>query len=233
MGDYLSECVLTGKGWDAPVEAILDDLVLRCDGGDVVEIGANIGASIIPIANKYPSLHFHCVEPIPDFFELLEANAGSYDVKNVTLYNNAVAATNGKKIEIHTQMGTAGALRSYDNHVPVGVEQLRAVTLDSLFAERDVKLIKLDVDGFELEVLRGAALTFKRCEPMCFMEFHTKIMRQLEIDPHEICSFFSDLGYEQVTVYENGAVISRTNSFAELVRIADSVQYYVDVLIEK
>lgn len=233
MGDYLSECILTGKGWDNQFESILDRIVAKWGSGEVVEVGANIGASLIPLASMYPSLGFHCVEPVPDFFVILQANAHSYGAANVTLHNIAMGPEDGKTMELHVQVGTAGALRSYDNHIPVGTERVKAMSLDTLVSGRDVKLIKLDVDGFEMEVLKGAMLTLKRCEPLCFVEFHTRIMREVGVNPLALCSLFQDLGYRTVTVYDDGAVLKTTNSFRELVEIADSVPHYVDALIEK
>lgn len=233
MGDYLSDCILTGRGWDNQLESILDRVVATWGSGDVVEIGANIGASLVPLASSYPSLSFHCVEPVPDFFAMLRANAQSYGAINVTLHNVAMAAEDGKPVELHVQVGTAGALRSYDNHIPVGTERIKATSLDTLFSGHDVKLIKLDVDGFELEVLRGATLTLNRCRPMCFVEFHTRIMREVGVDPLTVCALFQQFGYRKVTIYDDGAVLKTTNSFNELVEIADSVPYYVDALIER
>lgn len=232
LGDYLSECILTGKGWDNQLEGILDRVAASGEG-DILEIGANIGASLVPIASKYPSLTFHCVEPVPEFFALLEENTQSYSTQNVRLYNLATASEDGKVVEIYTQVGTAGALPHYDNHTLIGLVRVPASTVDTQFGDNNIKLIKLDVDGFEFEILKGAVETLKRWAPLCFIEFHTRIMRQVGVDPYEITRFFAGLGYDQITIYYDGEVLETTDSFEKLVETADSVPYYVDALIEK
>lgn len=233
LGDYFSDCILTGKGWDTQLESIMDKLEGKIRQGDIIEIGANVGASFVPIANKYPSFNFHCVEPVPSFFNLLQKNIVSYKTNNIRSYNLAVSSINGKMVEIHTQMGTAGALAEYDGHHYMGTLKIVSKTVDTLFSDKNVVFIKLDVDGFEFDILKGSHKIFELYKPMCFMEFHTKIMKQLDIDPLEVSKFFEDLGYERISIYYDFKHIITTNSYEELLKIAESVPHYVDVLFEK
>jgi FkbM family methyltransferase len=232
-GDYIGDSILTGKGWDNQLEPILDRLVSLVSRGDVVEVGANIGASLLPIASKYPSFTFHCVEPVPEFFTLLEQNAASFGPANVRLYNRALAAVDGASIEIHKQVGTAGAVAQYWNHVPMGSINLQATTLDALCRDLKVVFVKLDVDGYESEILKGAAETFARFHPACFLELAPKLMEMIGVHPADLTDFFRHQSYDLIEIYHDGKHIKTTRSFAELIEIADSVPYYVDVLIEK
>lgn len=232
-GDYLCESILTGRGWDNNLEEIVDRLTKRYSQGDLIEIGANIGASLIPIANKYPDFHFHCVEPVPEFFALLKENAESFHVENVNLYQQAISSIDGQSIQIHTQLGTAGALPQYDIHTPIGAIDVQTITVDTLFSGKDVKFFKLDVDGFELEILKGARQTLSRFMPVCFIEFHTKIMRKLGVNPKDVTDLMAALGYDLITIYYDGKVIKVTSSYEDVLQIADSVEYYIDILLEK
>ncbi len=110
LGDYLGESILTGAVWDEELGQILDRLAPLLGQGHLVEVGANIGASLLPIASKYPRLTFHCIEPVPEFFSLLQENARSVGAPNVELHNIAVGAVDGAVIELQVQEGTAGAL---------------------------------------------------------------------------------------------------------------------------
>src|SRR5207247_2151672 len=113
-----------------------------------------------------------------------------------------------------------------------GIVRVPAVTVDTQFGSTQIKLIKLDVDGFEFEILKGAVETLRRWMPLCFIEFHTHIMRQVGIDPYEVAQFFASFGYDQITIYYDGQMVETTNSFDRLIETADSVPYYVDALIE-
>jgi FkbM family methyltransferase len=232
LGDYLGESILTGAIWDQEVEQILDRLAPRLGRGHVIEVGANIGASMLPIASKYPQLTFHCIEPVPDFFRLLQENARLVGVENVELHNIAVGAVDGGPIELQVQEGTAGALALYHGHrfrerIPAVVR-----TLDSLFASMEVRFLKLDVDGFEWEVLGGARSIMERYHPPCFMEFAPDLMRRRGIEPRDVAGLFFGRGYACVTIYQAGLLLMSTASMAELLEAADAAPYYVDVLFE-
>ena len=232
LDDYIGQQILNGSGWDNELESILDRLVKTGHPGwHAIEIGANIGASLVPLTSKYKDLTFHCVEPVPEFYALLEANVASFGATNVRLYNCAVADADGVAVELFTQVGTAGALPQYDTRIPVGRCRVHAKTVDSLFRGLDVGFLKIDVDGFEYSVLRGAANLLREQQPPCFIEFCPELMRRTGRAPSEVAEFFRSSGYESITIYHNGTQLKMTRSFAELLEAAENV-YYVDVLFE-
>jgi FkbM family methyltransferase len=233
-GDYLGRCILTGEGWDLQMPEILGRLRGTPGAGrHVVEVGANIGASLVPVAGEFPELTFHCVEPVPAFFELLVANVASFAPPNVAVYDCAISSREGDTLEIFTQVGTAGAVAQYDIHTPLGSVRRTTRTLDGLFADKDVGLVKIDVDGFELAVLEGARGLFARCRPMCFLEFHTKLMREVGVDPRALTGFFQEQGYDRIDVYSNSRWLTALKSFPELLELAARTPHYVDVLLAR
>jgi FkbM family methyltransferase len=120
--------------------------VLR-DGGLFVDVGANVGAYTIWAAELGADVI--ALEPAPDTFSLL--------VENVAL--------NGYKVETvqaaaGSHCGTARftAGRDAGNRLdPEGPVETRLVTIDALIGERQVAGMKVDVEGFEVDVLRGGA----------------------------------------------------------------------------
>ena len=230
-GDAQCEYILTGKGWDNQ----LDDILREIDdakGGDVIEVGANIGGSLVPRAAEHPGLRFHCVEPVPEFFDVLATNVQSYAPPNVTLYNEAVGAGDRESIRIYTQLGTAGAVAAYDNHASVGAVDLRASTIDRLFPGLNVRLVKIDTDGFEHAILTGARSVLTRCRPLIFMEFHVSLMRKAGTAPERTIELLRDLGYADATIWTNeGALLRERASLEELLQCATTAEYYVDVLL--
>ena len=230
-GDAQCEYILTGKGWDNQLDDILREID-DANGGDVIEVGANIGGSLVPRAAEHPGLRFHCVEPVPEFFDVLTANVQSYAPPNVTLYNEAVGAGDRESIRIYTQLGTAGAVAAYDNHASVGAVDVRASTIDRLFPGLNVRLVKIDTDGFEHAILTGGRSVLTRCRPLIFMEFHVSLMRKAGTAPERTIELLRDLGYADATIWTNeGALLRERASLEELLQCATTAEYYVDVLL--
>jgi len=229
-GTPMADCMLSGQPYDHQLNDILKGI---SGGGDVIEIGANVGASLVPIMGKYPELMFHCIEPVPDFFTLLQENVTAFGIGNAKLYDMPLADRDGVEIDLFVQNATAGAVPEYDGHVPLGAVRKTAKTIDSLFGDARVKMIKLDVDGYEYQVLAGARKTIERCRPVIFMEFHVKLMKQMGFQPEEFIKLFRQFGYRDLTIWDNyGVYITKTGSYEQLLEIANEVPYYVDVLFK-
>lgn len=233
LDDCIGEYILTGKGWDNQLASILSQLGEQHKTGDIVEIGANIGASFVPIAKQFPQFQFHCVEPVPAFYTLLEYNAAHSNSNNLHLYPIAVSATVGEQIEIHTQIGTAGAIAEYDGHQNLGAKIFTSTTIDEQFADQTIQLLKIDVDGFEHQVLHGAKNTLQRCQPWIFMEFHAHLMDKMGTDPHTITSQLQQAGYNYIYAWDNvGKEIGLITDFAALIQQARATHCYLDILLQ-
>jgi len=230
-GDPQCEYILAGTGWDNQLDDVLRE-VDDAKGGDVIEVGANIGGSLVPRAAEHPGLRFHCIEPVPEFFDVLATNVKAYAPPNVTLYSHAIGASDGEILRIYTQLGTAGAVAGYDDHARIGSVEVRASTIDALFSGLNLRLLKIDTDGFEHAILTGARSVLARCRPLIFMEFHVSLMRKAGIPPERTIELLRDLGYVNATIWTNeGLPLRERASFEELLHHAKSAEYYVDALL--
>lgn len=97
--------------------------------------------------------------------------------------------------------GNMGSFHAEDSNAPGSIA---ARTLDDLVADSPVGMIKIDVEGGELRVLRGASLTLERCHPILFIEAHGPAARR------GILGFLGPLGYLPIQV----AGLSETYLFA-------------------
>jgi len=76
--------------------------------------------------------------------------------------------------------------------------QCRVETLDAVARAQGiarVDLIKCDVEGSELFVLRGVAETIRRDQPIIMLEMLRKWARVFDYHPNDIIAFLGDLGY--------------------------------------
>ena len=179
-------------------------------GSVFVDVGANIGY-YTKLARKlvgYQGL-VHAFEPLPDALPLLFANAlgrtcnlnleskclfvGHNGSENVTVHTLAVGARPGQ-LDFYVQ--PAGDTSSLAPSPIARVVRVNVTTLD--FTLRDLQrldLLKVDVEGFELEVFQGAIETLRRHQPVIEFEFldgYSKA-RGLTLDDYK--AILEPLGY--------------------------------------
>ncbi|MGA2453956.1 MAG: FkbM family methyltransferase [Solirubrobacteraceae bacterium] len=172
-------------------------LVSRLLGeGDVfVDCGANIGLFTVCAADAVgPTGRVFSCEPVASTFARLRENCAINDFGDrVCLVNNALGAESGIEVvlagDVHNVMhvdarpGTAG-------------QTVRTVTLDSILeGSPTVTGLKIDVEGYELEVLRGAEETFRRLSPWVLIEFNSEIVGTWELRSWDVDAFLAERGY--------------------------------------
>lgn len=132
----------------------------------VVDIGANEGAFSAGVLTIAPSAEIIAAEPGPAPRARLEARLGN--LPNVRILDVAVSDQSGVAtfhLTAHDHNSSLHAPRSEMQDTvdagwaPAGEVQVRTVTLDELVADRAVDVLKIDVQGSEMDVLRGGDRT--------------------------------------------------------------------------
>lgn len=135
--------------------------------GVVLDVGANVGSHSINFARHADVVH--AFEPQPRIFYNLCANLLLNLVYNVVPYNMALGSENGTTNVVALDPTLPGSPMG----VPVGKgsQPTRIQTMDSLGIS-PVHFIKIDVEGHELEVLKGGRETLARESPIVYVEIH-------------------------------------------------------------
>lgn len=169
-----------------------------------VDIGAHVGSytwALTPHFNKT-----HAFEPTPDTYNYLCANILIKGLsKKVEAHNTALGAKNGFKtfFERSVDGGTNGFRLNYDGSEWLGNNQDQYIQevreLDD-FPIRNIGLIKIDVEGYELDVLKGAAHTLIENDypPILFESWPPNHPTNTELQ-NNLFNYLDDIGYEIVT----------------------------------
>jgi len=165
IGKCLSEA---GEFARAEVEFLLDHL-----GAEAVvyDVGANIGTICIPLARSRSRARFHAFEPQLSLYQLLLRNIVLNGLLGIEAYPWAIgdfdglidfAAPIGDK---STNFGGVGRGTNDDGpRIPVILRKLDSLQLPS------PQILKIDVEGFDLEVVQGGAALIRQHRPMVFVE---------------------------------------------------------------
>lgn len=167
--------------------ALLSRLIVP--GDIVLDVGANMGALTLPIARMGAIVY--AFEPQRMMFQLLCANMAINSIVNVFAFNEAIGATEGEVFPMEldpTVEQNFGGL-SLDMPSKVRSIAIRQRTIDSLKLA-SVKVIKVDVEGMERDVLEGAYETIRSCRPVLYVENDRLEKSQA------LMEYLSLLGYE-------------------------------------
>ncbi len=144
---------------------------------NVIDVGANIGTHAVYFAKKCNQGSVVAIEPQLYIFEMLAANLlinGCYN----TIPVHAGASSKPGVVKMTNINPFVDHKINYgefkiNNSADVGIET-NIVTLDSYINLNKFHLIKLDVEGLEVEVLDGAKKLLKKHQPFLYVEFNNK-----------------------------------------------------------
>lgn len=167
----------------------LGHLIARLSEADVFwDIGANVGLYTLPAARRVgPSGRVFAFEPMPRNVEILRSHIAMNGFRNVTV----VAAGVGD--EIGTLRMAEGKTPSEFHADPAGTYAVRSITLDSWQVESQSplpRIIKMDVEGAEAAVFRGARRVIALARPLIYVALHGQRQRT------ECGEFLERCGYQ-------------------------------------
>lgn len=165
---------------------------------DVIDVGANVGDSLLQVPSELGG-RFLCIEADDRYFPLLERNARTRD--GVTCLQVVCDETNGEAT--HSLVHTAGTSRVAADG---GDRRFVHKTLDRIVAELPhvrANVLKIDTDGYDYKVLRGARTLLERDKPVLFFELAPEHLEAAGEEPISVFPFLSAAGYRQVFIYDN------------------------------
>jgi FkbM family methyltransferase len=195
--------IFLGNIYERQTRAALRKLVTP--GSLVLDIGANIGAHTLPLAQLVgPNGRVMAFEPTDFAFRKLSRNlelnpslAARVDACHCFLTANDGAGV-PEAIYSSWPLATEAGLHAKHLGREMQTEQAQARSLDSILSERadrKVQLVKLDVDGFECDVLRGATAMLRDAHPIFVMELAPYVLEERGSSLEQLLSYFLPNGY--------------------------------------
>lgn len=188
LGSHHEEC------WLGTYERECQEMFLRYVGeGDVVyDIGAYVGFySLLAARLVGPAGRVYAIEPVPRNQALLRRHLELNRVSNVVLLGTVLAAAPGEVLFDDSRGANRGRISL------CGTVRLPAESLDRLLADQVVEppsFIKLDVEGAETEVLRGATTMLSLHRPIVLVSTHGPEVHR------ETVNLLAGLGYAVTAV---------------------------------
>jgi FkbM family methyltransferase len=167
-------------------------------GDTIIDIGANVGVFTLWVATRNPEVQVIALEPSPRMCAYLRENITRSGARNVTAVQSACGGATREAVLFQRGVEAANSLYAQDNYgsrfYPLARTEM--LTLDDLFQRFDVrrcKLLKMDCEGAEYEILLNASeATLRRIERIS-MEYHVGLNAHT---PQELARFLMSNGFD-------------------------------------
>ncbi len=208
--EYYPECELQTKRWF--VENIQDDWV-------IFDVGANIGYYSVLFSRLAKNGRIYAFEPT-ETVDLLRKNIEYNNARNVEALKLAVGAISGEHIEnIYRIWGKDPERRAY-----------KFETIDSMMeklALERLDCIKIDVDSFDFDVLRGAKNTLERLNPWVVVELNHALAKRNQSTSAAL-EWLVGRGYQKAFVTDHENFILRRDCDTEGATNASGIELSFD-----
>lgn len=194
--------ILAYGGFDFPLITVLKNNLKV--GSVFIDIGANIGCISLPLA-KYVGVDGYVLsfEADPCIFQMLVSNSSLNSFPQWRGVNQALGSTTGvltfHRAASADSFGHAvGSFYASDWHSGGSALEVSVETLDRVLDANPVDhvdVIKIDVEGAEMDVLRGALHTIERYRPVICLEVCEHTYRTAGWTPQDLFDLLSPFGY--------------------------------------
>lgn len=210
-----------------------------------IDVGANVGDTAVLVSHAVSGA-FLCVEGSDQFFPLLERNLGTARAFGGSEFATAAVVLDERDrdgdVRFFYRDGTAlidgieaPASVAATSHTPI-------TTLDRLLETRqaaffDSNFLKIDTDGYDYRILRGASSLLSKHSPWLFFEFSPPHLIKAGEEPMSIFPWLRHLGYESALFYtELGlptlvAKLGDEPLLRQIVALARTRRGYFDILV--
>ena len=165
----------------------------------LIDIGANVCDSVALLRSKsfFPIL---CIEGDDYFFSILEKNSKQFN--NVSLCKVFLGEKNCADFFSLNAIGGTASIQKNEEGRNFKIQILSNV-LDDFKKFKRSKMLKIDTDGFDGFILKGATQFIKEMKPIIFFEFDPFFLKKQNDNGLAVIMHLKKLGYSHALVYDN------------------------------
>ena len=183
----------------------------------IIDVGANVGDTLFRFIDTNSKPNYFSIEADQYFFKYLKKNKGllEKDIQDrVTLINELV----GNNLKGHlTQKSNLGSKFLVESPDGLETKSLDKIIIDGNI--QNIKLIKVDVDGYDYNVLLSAMNEIKKNKPSLFFEY----MSLNKTEYIELIKKLYEIGYSEWTIINNyGSAIFENKHYKDVLGYIDS-----------
>ncbi len=209
LGDYMQWCVYFGISIEP--RAQLYELVQP--GQIALDVGTNVGEVLLNFAKRVGERgEAFGFEVNPGTFRHCMHNVALNSFQNVRVFNVGLGSEAGEFALARPTARNSGGDRIISIASESGIS-VRVTTLDEFVREQRIErvdLMKIDVEGFEVNVLRGAQATIEQFRPTLFIEVDDENLRQQGSNASELMEHLERWRY-RVTSAEGNCLIRKAD----------------------
>lgn len=162
------EAAYFAKSNGAPEAALIDWATQFIDSDETfIDVGAHVGSWAQHFAQRCKQVH--AFEPQRSTYERMREGVRFAGLSNVVSHNVALGAHGEANLHVAKWGGWSTLRHRAEIGTPIGVERVQCAQLDD-YTFDNIGVIKIDAEGFEIDILRGAAETLRVHRPTLLLE---------------------------------------------------------------
>lgn len=189
--DAIGNDVINKGTWEPHITEFLVKTLKSVD--NCLDIGANFGYHTINMSMLAYKGQTFAFEPMRLFSQQIAANSCLNQLTNITIFNNAVG--NESK---HVTVSEPDLKGDLVNHGDMSIKEIndtnisvKTIKIDDINLPK-VDFMKIDVQGYELQVLKGATTTILKHKPVIIVEVEPHQLAKFDCDPTTLISFLKN-----------------------------------------
>lgn len=172
--------------------------------GSFVDIGANVGQTLLKIKAINKSINYVGFEPNPICFTYIKELIVINNYENCSVENLALSDKEQKLVLRMNENADASAsvVESLRPNYYVDKQVINCISYDSIYLEKRISFVKIDVEGAELEVLTGMKESINKYKPLILCEvldsFSYDVLEFTQDRASKVCTLLKEAGYQIV-----------------------------------